>query len=284
MQLIVYGGKGWLGTYVTKWLQKQGDTVHYSTIRVQPGCEDALVEEYGRVRDPSCPEVRLLCFVGRARGGGIKTIDYLDQPGKLKENLNDNLVAPLLLAEFAKSFSLKMTYFGTGCIFSGSEEFGEDANANFFGSSYSTVKGSTDYLMRTLFEDTVLNVRIRMPILDEDHPFDFINKIVSYERVIDMENSVSVIPSLLPFLRSTMESGRTGTINLVNPDPMSHTQMLRVYQETVDPAFKWKTFTVEEQDQMLKSARSNNTLKPSYHDAPNTEEALRIALRKRKTE
>jgi len=286
MHLLTYGGKGWLGTYVCKWLEERGHTVYHSSVRVQPGCENDLVEEYGRIKDkvPSSAEVRVLCFIGRARGGDHKTIDYLEQPGMLKVNLYDNLVAPLILAKFSKSFRMKMGYLGTGCCLGspGGSLYSEDAIPDFFGSSYSTVKGSTDYLMRTLFPDTVLNIRIRMPILDVNHPFDFITKIASYERVIDVENSVSVIPSLLPFLCTAMETGRTGTLNLVNPGPMSHTQMLQVYKDTVDPDFEWKTFTVEEQDKILASARSNNTLKPSFNDAPNTVDALRAALIERK--
>ena len=41
--------------------------------------------------------------------------------------------------------------------------FNESSLPNFFGSSYSIVKGFTDQLMH-LFENNVLNLRIRMPI------------------------------------------------------------------------------------------------------------------------
>ena len=44
---------------------------------------------------------------------------------------------------------------------------------NFFGSSYSVVKGFTDRLMK-LYDENVLNLRIRMPITGEQNSRNFI--------------------------------------------------------------------------------------------------------------
>ncbi len=75
---------------------------------------------------------------------------------------------------------------GTGCIFDYDQAhpfgqvdtgFVEKDLPNFFGSSYSTVKGYTDRLMHALYDKTTLNVRIRMPITDEINARNFITKI-----------------------------------------------------------------------------------------------------------
>ena len=98
---------------------------------------------------------------------------------------------------------------------------------NFFGSSYSIVKGFTDQLM-SLYKDSVLNLRIRMPITGEKNGRNFITKIVNYEKVCSVPNSMSVLPELLPFVIDMMEKGKTGTINLTNPGLISHNEILKL--------------------------------------------------------
>ena len=112
----------------------------------------------------------VVCFIGRTHGAGINTIDYLEQPGKLVENVRDNLFSPVFLAMECVLRKTHMVYLGTGCIFSADDPanswYTEEAKPDFFGSSYSTVKGFTDRLMHSeLLEKFVLNVRIRMPLV-----------------------------------------------------------------------------------------------------------------------
>ena len=104
------------------------------------------------------------------------TIDYLEQPNKLVENIADNLYGPVSLAILCTRYGIHLTYLGTGCIFEYDDThpmdstnsadqlgFTESDRPNFFGSSYSVVKGYTDRFMK-LYESSVLNLRIRMPI------------------------------------------------------------------------------------------------------------------------
>jgi nucleoside-diphosphate-sugar epimerase len=174
----------------------------------------------------------------------------------------------LLLSEICKQQHIHFTYLGTGCIFKFDEDhpFGEEKNGftesslpNFFGSSYSIVKGFTDQLM-TLYKDNVLNLRIRMPITGEKNGRNFITKIVNYERVCSVPNSMTVLPELLPFVIDMMENSVTGTMNLTNPGLVSHNEILEMYKEIVDPSFTWKNFSQEEQRAILAADRSNNFL------------------------
>jgi 3,5-epimerase/4-reductase len=238
---------------------------------------------------------RAVCLVGRTHGGGIATIDYLEQPGKLVENVRDNLYAPLSLGLLCKERSIHMTYFGTGCIFEydaghpqdggSSSGFTEEDLPNFFGSSYSVVKGFTDRLMHLLDCEGggALNVRIRMPIVGKDHPRNFITKITRYAKVCSIPNSMTVLPTLLPSLIKLIVAGETGTLNLTNPGVISHNEILTMYKEIVDPSFTWENFTVEEQNATLASKRSNNLLDTSRlerlcPEIPGIHEAVRQAL------
>lgn len=281
MKVVVFGGKGWIGQQFVDILKSKGHTVIIPerTLRVD---DTIAINEFLRSVSPT----HVVSFIGRTHGGGYKTIDYLELPGKLKENINDNLFAPLSLGLLCQDLDIHYTYMGTGCIFSetdvGSKSFDEEALPNFFGSSYSVVKGFTDRLMHLL--PKALNVRIRMPIVAENHPRSFITKICSYEKICSMPNSMSVLPTLLPLLEDMMVRKEKGTINLSNPGIISHNEILEMYKQYVDPEFTWKNFTVEEHNKILLAPRSNNQLDTSklkslYPDVPDIRVAVEMCLR-----
>jgi nucleoside-diphosphate-sugar epimerase len=265
MFILVYGAKGWIGGQFMDIL-KNSNIRHVSGIaRVDDEYE--LRNEIQTV-NPS----HVVSFIGRTHGKideqVFTTIDYLEQKGKLVENIRDNLFSPLLLAEICTKQNIHYTYLGTGCIFNYDEEhpygkevngFEEESIPNFFGSSYSVVKGFTDRLMH-LYSDTVLNLRIRMPITGEKNPRNFITKIVQYENICSIPNSMTVLPEMLPYVLKMMKQNVTGTVNLTNPGLIEHNEILQMYKEIVDQDFKWKNFSLEEQRLILDSDRSNNFL------------------------
>ena len=264
--VLLFGSKGWIGSKVYNLLVQKGINVHKSNARAEDiETIEREINEIGNV-------THIMSFIGRTHGvyegETIGTIDYLEKPGKLLENVSDNLYGPVSLALFCKKNDIHFTYLGTGCIFNydqshpyGEEKdgFTEQSLPNFFGSSYSIVKGYTDQIMH-LFEDNVLNVRIRMPITDEIHPRNFITKITNYKKVCSIPNSMTVLNELLPILIDLSLKRTVGTMNLTNPGLISHNEILTMYKEIVDPEFEWDNFSIEEQDQILASKRSNNFL------------------------
>ena len=253
MKFLIYGGKGWIGQQFILLLKEEEYTL-----------SDTRVDSYEEIEKEVKKEnpTHLISFIGRTSGEGYSTIDYLEQKGKLKENIRDNLYGPFLLARVAEKYNCHFTYLGTGCIFTYSDEkeiFNESDKPNFFGSSYSTVKGFTDQMMKT-FSKNVLNVRIRMPIIEKPHPKNFITKIINYEKICSIPNSMTVLPELLPYLLKLIKKNYDGTIHLTNPGVISHNEILEMYREIIDPTFQWKNMTIEEQNKLLLSERSNNEL------------------------
>jgi dTDP-glucose 4,6-dehydratase len=281
MKILVYGHAGWIGTQFVDLLQKEKEKEKYTN--------DAIDFVLGKSRVDDTPELckeldkvapsHVISFIGRTHGiiGTTKytTIDYLEQPGKLVENVKDNLFSPISLALECKERNIHYSYLGTGCIFSYKnmeaiinpnlhqnnldKGFNEDDIPNFFGSGYSIVKGFTDRLMHQL-SGNVLNLRIRMPIVASECPRNFITKIVNYSKVCSVPNSMSVLDELLPIVIKMLKSHLVGTINLTNPGVISHNEILEMYQKHVDPQFTWNNFSVEEQRKILACDRSNNYL------------------------
>jgi dTDP-glucose 4,6-dehydratase len=272
MKVLVYGHAGWIGNQFVEILKKNNINHVLGTSRVDD------TPSLHRELDDVLP-THVVSFIGRTHGiidGKVyPTIDYLENPGKLIENVRDNLFSPLSLGMECKERSIHYTYLGTGCIFNyanveeavetgGRNEykFNENDVPNFFGSSYSIVKGFTDRLMHQL-KDSVLNLRIRMPIVAEENPRNFITKILSYSKICSVPNSMSVLDELLPIVIKMMTAGVTGTVNLTNPGVVTHNEILEMYQKYVDPTFTWNNFTVEEQHKILMCDRSNNWLDTS---------------------
>jgi 3,5-epimerase/4-reductase len=256
MKVIVFGAKGWIGSQFVPILKKEKHEVIETDVRADNEIEVA------KILDKYQP-THVISFIGRTHGPGYSTIDYLELPGKLESNIRDNLYGPIVLATLCSTRGIHYTYLGTGCIFLSDDpensDYKEDSLPDFFGSSYSVVKGFTDRLMHMdTFKNNVLNVRIRMPITADRSPRSFITKIIKYDKICSVPNSMTVLPEMLPILYKMMMSKKVGTINLTNPGVISHNDILQMYKETVDPSFTWKNFTIEEQNKILLSKRSNN--------------------------
>jgi dTDP-glucose 4,6-dehydratase len=265
MKILVYGSKGWIG-------QQFIDLLNKNSIQFCVGeCRIDNVNHLKHELEKFQP-THVISLIGRTHGKiGDKeytTIDYLEQDGKLYENVRDNLYSPILLSMLCSDLKIHYTYLGTGCIFKYDNEhpfeeefngFNEKSKPNFFGSSYSIVKGFTEQLMN-MFGNNVLNLRIRMPITGTKNKRNFITKIVNYEKICSIKNSMTVLPELLPFVLEMMKNNETGTINLTNPGLISHNEILNLYKEIVDPSFTWKIFSQSEQREILAADRSNNYL------------------------
>lgn len=265
MKVLVLGYNGWIGSMMCRLLEKE--KINYITTDVRPINKEQFENEIVKLNP-----THIMCFIGRTHGKigneTYTTIDYLEQEGKIRENVRDNLFSPLVLALLAKKHNIHFTYLGTGCIFQFDENhphgdetsgFNEDDTPNFFGSSYSIVKGYTDELMQ-LLKDTVLNLRIRMPITNKTEPRNFITKITNYEYICSVPNSMSVLDELLPYVIDMAKKNIVGTINFTNPGLITHNEILELYKKHIDKNFIWKNFNIEEQSKILDSGRSNNCL------------------------
>jgi dTDP-4-dehydrorhamnose reductase len=288
MKVLVYGSNGWIG-------QQFIDLLTHHNIDFIKGISRVNNLEEVKQELINASPTHVISFIGRTHGTIddkiYTTIDYLEEKGKLYENIRDNLYSPFMLSVICKEMNIHYTYLGTGCIFKYDEYhlceenngFSEKSEPNFFGSAYSIVKGFTDKIMRELFQQNTLNLRIRMPITDNRNSRNFITKITTYEKICSIPNSMTVLPELLPKVIEMMKQNITGTINLTNPGLISHNEILEMYKEIVDPTFVWTNFTEEEQKQVINSERSNNYLDTSkleylFPDVMSIKDAVRHCL------
>ena len=258
MKLLIFGSRGWIGRQFCEYLDN--NNILYIESDSRADNEKDVEKEINEYKPTN-----IVSFIGRTYGGTFNTIDYLEQPGKLVDNIRDNLYAPMILSILCERYNIHYTYMGTGCIFEyGGGEAGDAGDAkkceddvpNFFGSSYSIVKGYTDRLQH-MYSKNTLNLRIRMPIVNYDHDRNFITKITKYEYVCSVANSMTVLPDMFPVIADMIKKNVVGTFNLCNKGAITHNEILELYKMHVDNNFTWKNFSIEEQNKVLLSKRSN---------------------------
>jgi dTDP-4-dehydrorhamnose reductase len=148
-------------------------------------------------------------------------------------------------------------HFGSGCIFCGDaptiDGWREDANANPK-SYYSKTKYAADLALSPLPNTTIL--RLRMPISHKNNPRNLLNKIISYQKVLDHPNSMTFLDDLVRATDFIIKKEKTGIYNVVSSMPLTHPMLLEEYKKYV-PTHTYEKITEKELDGMVKATRSN---------------------------
>merc|ERR1719192_327956 len=269
---LLIGSRGWVGGKILKMLRAQGKSVFCSKVRMQN--RDQLNAELDRLRP-----THVLNCAGKT---GRPNVDWCED--NKEETIRANVIGTLNLVDACFERNIHVTNLATGCIFHYDEavpmhtwndtakaweqggQFTEDSKPNFDGSWYSQTKGYVDQILKDAYSNC-LTLRLRMPISDDLNPRNFITKISKYAKIVNIPNSMSVLFDLLPLMISMAEAKKSGIYNFTNPGVISHNQVMDLYAEYIDPTNTYENFTVEEQDKILKAARSNNELSTTKLEA-----------------
>ena len=254
--ILLYGARGYIGDHLLKVFDESKMQIVCPITRLEN--KDAVCADLARYE----PDYVVSC-TGRthgrdAQGNVIGTIDYLENPDTLDENIKDNLFGPVQLALLCDQRNIHYTYIGTGCIYHSDyaqeppTTFDEEMPPNFKGSAYSLVKGYTD---RLLASTKALVLRIRLPLASKDHPRNTLSKLVSYPAIHSLPNSVTCF-SMWKHLPYMMECRLTGVFNFVNKGSITNDAILRLYREHVDPTHTWELVETLH----VAAARSNTVL------------------------
>lgn len=131
-----------------------------------------------------------------------------------------------------------LIHLSSGCIFYGRSphadgQWRESDPANPV-SWYSKTKYAADLILAELPNVTVL--RLRMPLHTVPHPRNLITKLASYDEVIDVENSVTVLDDLVTVIVRAIERRPWGVVHATNPGSLTHRTLMQRYTEIVDPS------------------------------------------------
>lgn len=174
------------------------------------------------------------------------------------ETMTGNVLAPYLLLKECLDRNIHLTHIGSGCIYEGGfdgEGFTESDEPNFFGPQfYAKTKIIAE---KILGQFPCLQLRIRMPLDDRVTERNLIDKLKKYTKIINVQNSMTTVPDLIPVINHLVEKNKTGIYNVVNPGTISASEIMKLYQTIVDPAHSFEIFSVEELNKITIGKRSN---------------------------
>lgn len=247
MSRILIFGPGYLGERLARELS---DAV-LSTARIDD------IDQVVEALETHQPEA----VVNAAGKTGKPNVDWCE--AHPLETFRSNVIGPLALAEACQHAGVYLLHLASGCVFYGASPhpagWHEDDFANPT-ATYSRSKYAAD-LALSLYPATAI-VRLRMPIDAVPGPRNLITKLAVYPKIIDVQNSVTVVDDLVDVIRQLIEKKGTGIFHGVNPGIMRHRDLIRLYEELVDPAHTNEWITEEDlvRQGLATKARSNNIM------------------------
>ncbi|MFH0851926.1 MAG: sugar nucleotide-binding protein [Candidatus Peregrinibacteria bacterium] len=205
MRILLFGGRGYLAH---KFLSIYPDTILSDADIADP-------QAVARVLDEARPDV----VINTAGKTGVPNVDWCED--HKRETLRSNVTGPLVLLEECAKRGIYWVHLSSGCVYegdNGGKGYTEEDGPNFTGSFYSRTKAWSE---KTLREFPVLILRLRMPFDGVLHPRNLISKLAKFERVLDVENSITCLTDFLAAARLLINRRATGVYNIVNEEAIS---------------------------------------------------------------
>jgi len=193
---------------------------------------------------------------------GKPNVDWCD--AHQMQTILGNTKLPIVLAEACQEHGVYLLHMGSGCIYYG-ESPHEDKKwrEDDFGNplpTYSRSKYATDLVLSTL--PNVGIARIRMPIDWMPSERNLIDKLARYPKVIDVENSVTILDDMVEVFYKLLQKKAEGIFHVTNPGTMKHKELMALYEELVDPSHtnEWISNDDLVTQGLATKGRSNNFL------------------------
>jgi 3,5-epimerase/4-reductase len=202
------------------------------------------------------------------------------------ETMEGNVNLPINIAEACHERNIYLLHIGSGCVFYGESPdpagWLEEDFANPI-AYYSKCKYAADLSLGSL--PNVGVARIRVPLDDRPYPGNIIDKLAVYPKIIDVENSITVIPDMIEVFHQLLEKKAEGIFHVTNPGALKYRSLMELYREMVDPTQTNEWITEEDlvSQGLTAKLRSTNKLqsknleKYGIHMKP-IEESVRAAM------
>jgi dTDP-4-dehydrorhamnose reductase/2-polyprenyl-3-methyl-5-hydroxy-6-metoxy-1,4-benzoquinol methylase len=273
MKFLIFGSNGFIGSNFMNYLKQLKDI---DFIEGKSRCDN-----YNDV----CNEIkminpdRVISCIGKSSGKNIYSTSYIED--KLDINLKNNLYAQMVLLKSCNDNNIHFTHIGDGCIFNNDkDEYDEEDEPNLTCSSHSIVKSYTERLIK-LFSNNYLHVRLRYPVSGDFNPKCLLSKLLSFDKIIDKNTSISILKDVFPVLINMILIGNKGIFNLVNPGKINLIDLKIKCKDIIDNNLIINEFNINEHNNNI-GERSHvilNTNKiTKLYDLPETNISINNVL------
>lgn len=182
------------------------------------------------------------------------------------ETADGNVKLPLIIAQACSQKNIYLLHIGSGCVFYGDSPDPKGWKEYDFAnpiSYYSKCKYAADLSLGTL--PNVGVGRIRVPLDDQPYPGNIIDKLAAYPKIIDVENSLTVIPDMIKVFYELMQKKGEGIFHITNPGAIKYRALMELYRKYVDPnqTNEWITEEQLVSGGLVSKTRSTNKLQSS---------------------
>lgn len=181
------------------------------------------------------------------------------------ETILGNTKLPITIAEGCQERGVYLLHIGSGCIFYGDsshadKKWRESDMGNPTEVTYSRTKWAADLVLSTLANVGI--ARIRMPIDYIPSPNNMIDKLATFPKVIDVENSVTIVDDMVAVFYQLLKKKASGIFHVTNPDTLKHREIVALYEELVDPGHQNEWISNDDlvKQGLATKGRSNNFL------------------------
>jgi len=204
------------------------------------------------------------CVVNTIGFGGVPNIDQCEVE-RYKTYIS-NVAIPVLIAKACEIRSIHLIHIGSGCIFYGkspNERYGvcglpydygwKETNLAHPKSFYAKSKYYCDLVIGNMQNVTVL--RIRMPFSSTPHPRNIINKLLKYDKIIDIPNSMTFVDDLVNCITWMVKNRHAGIFHVTNHESLTVLDIIREYNK-----YKHHSFEIIDErtlDKLTVAKRSN---------------------------
>lgn len=179
------------------------------------------------------------------------------------ETIVGNTKLPIMIAEACQETSVYLLHIGSGCIFYGDSPEPGGWKEDDFGNPipvYSRAKYAADLVLSTLPNTGI--ARIRIPTDAVPGPHNLIDKLVSFKKIIDVENSITVVDDMVDVFHELLTQKAAGIFHVTNPGVIKWRDIIALYEKYVDPTHTNEWIANDElvRQGLAVKGRSNNRL------------------------
>jgi dTDP-4-dehydrorhamnose reductase len=200
-----------------------------------------------------------------------------------------NVVFPTNLANFCTTNEATLAQISSGCIYNGHQKhFNEEDEPNFTFSNGSFYSGTKALCERMILEHNARSYifRLRIPFSEHQGPRNYLTKLLTYDKLIDVENSLSHRGDFAQYCMDLLEAKvPCGIYNITNKGSVTTKRVVELLQKNKKTKKNFEFF--DNLDTFLsevKAPRSNCVLDTSkieqYIKIRTVEEALDEAISK----
>lgn len=193
----------------------------------------------------------------------INAIGYTGYPNvdECENNIDATLVAntfiPIMFAEAAHRNNIRLVHISSGCIYhfdyNKSSPITEADEPDFYNLFYSRSKIYAEKSLNLKDQKNILILRVRIPLDNKPNPKNLIDKLIKYQNIIDIPNSLTYIPDFLKAVKHLLGIKAYGIYNVVCKGPLRYPDLMDEYRK-YHPEFKYQVVKL---NRVLKTPRTN---------------------------